>query len=151
MNPILLIYPFIYGNLIIAISPPINWSELMGKWECEKVIWIVGKDTTDVSAQYLPHTTEFKADFKFQDDYLAGNTSVEGIYNIDKSTNTIYFTAAVQSTRYPDAKVPVPDLVFNTGKQELVVKTLTSKNLTLIQKHQPYSEGPGDYLFYFKK
>jgi len=132
-------------------SPPINWSELTGKWECEKVIWIVGKDTTDVSAQYLPHTTEFKADLKFQDDYLAGNTSVEGIYNIDKSTNTIYFTAAVQSTKYPDAKVPVPDLVFNTGKQELVVKTLTSKNLTLIQKHQPYSEGPGDYLFYFKK
>jgi hypothetical protein len=89
VNPILLTYPFIYGNLIIAISPPINWSELMGKWECEKVIWIVGKDTTNVSAQYLPHTTEFKADFKFQDDYLAGNTSVEGIYNIDKSTNTI--------------------------------------------------------------
>ena len=57
---------------------------------------------------------------KFRDDYLAGNTSIEGIYSIDKSTNTINFTQAVQCTKYPDAKVPMPDTVFKTGKQELV-------------------------------
>ncbi len=132
-------------------SPPINWSDLIGKWECVKVIHVVGKDSTDVSSQYNPHFTEFMTNSKFRDDYLAGNTSIEGVYNIDKSTNTINFTQAVQCTKYPDAKVPMPDTVFKTGKQELVVKTLNSKSLILIQKHQAYSEGEGDYLFYFKK
>ncbi len=115
------------------------------------MIHVVGKDSTDVSSQYNPHFTEFMTNSKFRDDYLAGNTSIEGVYYIDKSTNTINFTQAVQCTKYPDAKVPMLDIVFKTGKQELVVKTLNSKSLILIQKHQAYSEGEGDYLFYFKK
>jgi hypothetical protein len=85
-----------------------------------KVIHVVGKDSTDVSSQYNPHFTEFTTNSKFRDDYLAGNTSIEGIYSIDKSTNTINFTQAVQCTKYPDAKVPMPDTVFKTGKQEVV-------------------------------
>jgi len=101
-------------------TTPINWSDLTGKWECVKVIHVVGKDSTDVSSQYNPHFTEFMTNSKFRDDYLAGNTSIEGIYNIDKSNNTINFTQAVQCTKYPDAKVPMPDTVFKTGKQELV-------------------------------
>jgi len=136
---------------ISSETAPINWSDLIGKWECVKVIHVVGKDSTDVSSQYNPHFTEFMTNSKFRDDYLAGNTSIEGVYYIDKSTNTINFTQAVQCTKYPDAKVPMPDSVFKTGKQELVVKTLNSKSLILIQKHQAYSEGEGDYLFYFKK
>ena len=105
---------------ISSETAPINWSDLNGKWECVKVIHVVGKDSTDVSSQYNPHFTEFMTNSKFRDDYLAGNTSIEGIYSIDKSTNTINFTQAVQCTKYPDAKVPMPDSVFKTGKQELV-------------------------------
>ena len=105
---------------ISSETAPINWNDLIGKWECVKVIHVVGKDSTDVSSQYNPHFTEFTTNSKFRDDYLAGNTSIEGIYSIDKSTNTINFTQAVQCTKYPDAKVPMPDTVFKTGKQELV-------------------------------
>ncbi len=105
---------------ISSETAPINWNDLTGKWECVKVIHVVGKDSTNVSSQYNPHFTEFMTNSKFRDDYLAGNTSIEGVYNIDKSTNTINFTQAVQCTKYPDAKVPMPDSVFKTGKQELV-------------------------------
>src|SRR3989304_8790842 len=99
----------------------VNWSALVGKWECEKVIWVNGKDSTDDSKQYKPYFNNFYADLKCKDEYPAGYTTVEGKYKVDKAKNRISFAGMVHTVKYPWAKTPTPDLVFKTGKKELFV------------------------------
>ena len=128
-----------------------DWSALNGKWECEKVILVKGKDTTDVSISYKPYFNNFYADFKYKDEYSASNTVVVGKYKLDKTKNKISFSETVETTKHPDAKVAVPYLVFKTSKQELYLIKLTANNLILLEKFIPNTEMQGDYIFYMKK
>ncbi|MCK6650504.1 MAG: hypothetical protein L6Q66_12675, partial [Bacteroidia bacterium] len=85
------------------------------------------------------------------DDYPAGNTVITCIYSIDKTTLLISYKEMLQTTKYPDAKVPLKDLVQQGFKTPLKITKLTETEMILLDKENELSEGPGDYYFYFKR
>lgn len=129
----------------------IDLTKLVGKWECIKATRTIKSKTEEVSKDYKPNFITYFADLKFTDDYPAGNTVITGIYSIDKTTLLISYKEMLQTTKYPDAKVPLKDLVQQGFKTPLKITKLTETEMILLDKENELSEGPGDYYFYFKR
>jgi hypothetical protein len=58
----------------------------------------------------------------------------------------------IQTTTFPNAKIPMDDLVgqgFKVGPLKII--KLTETEMILFHKESELSEGPGDDNFYFKK
>ncbi len=133
-------------------SNSIDLKKLIGKWECVKVTRTIKNKTEDISKEYKPNYISYLADSKFIDEYPPGNTVINGDYSIDKASMLINYKSMVQTTKYPNAKVPMNDLVsvgFKEGPLKII--KLTETEMTLFYKESEFSEGPGDDYFYFKK
>lgn len=129
----------------------VDFTKLVGKWECIKATRTIKGKTEDISKDYKPNFISYFADTKFTDEYPAGNTTISGNYSINKTTMLITYKEMTQTTKYPDAKVPMKDLIQQGFKVPLKIIKLTETEMTLLDKENELSEGPGDYYFYFKK
>jgi hypothetical protein len=136
-------------------SSSINWTSLIGKWQCTKATRLFEKKTEDQTKKRTPYYCNFSADLKYSDEQLghpansAVKTTTEGSYNVDKTKSLITYDNLTQTIKYTDGAYA--DLVQKVGKHSLKVIKLTDDLLVLQYTESPKSDGPGDYTFYFKK
>jgi hypothetical protein len=146
---ILLTSNLLFGQVI---NKTIDLTKLTGKWECVKVTRTIKNKTEDISKDYKPNYITYLINSKFADEYPASNTTINGNYKVDKKTMVISYNGMTQTTKYPNSKVPMNDLVQDGFKEgPLKIIKLTETELTVFYKKSELSEGPGDDTFYFKK
>jgi len=131
--------------------PPIDWEDLHGTWECEKVMIGIGKDSKNDSSQCKSCINYYYPNSKYKEEFPAGKQAAEGTYRVNRMTHKIHFSDLTYTKKITGTKVAVADSVFKTGKSKLFIMELTKDRLVLLDKHPQCSEGPGDYVFYMKK
>jgi len=121
---------------------------LFGRWELVKVETVEGTVKKDLSRGY-PYFVEFKMNKTFTEVIPKENTVIVGNYSLVQSTLT--YSNLVQTVKYPDGKVKVPDYTFKTSKPKMEIQVLTKSSLILLNRHGPKSEGSGDYYYHYVK
>ena len=123
----------------------IDLNQLTGTWYCYKAT----QGTTDMTEMYKDHYSTFQADLKYIEERRYYFNTYSCTYIIDKKTKTISFKGGISTTKYPNAKVPMKDLVQSFGKQKEIIVTLDKDNLVILLKKA--GELQGDTKLFYRR
>lgn len=145
------------GTFLFGQTSPssLNWPALIGKWQCTKVTRQFEKKSEDLTKNWTSYYCIFSDDKKCLEERVgtprnsAVKSTVECKYKIDMPKTLISYENVTSTVSYTDGAYP--DQVTKTSKPSLKVLNLTYDLLILTYTESPNSDGPGDYIFYFKK
>lgn len=143
-------YTLTYLLAIIAFtsfSQTIDLSQLTGTWLCYKGT----QGNTDMSGTYKGHFATFKPDSTYIEERRYSYNTTKGVYHFDKNTNTLSFSNLVNTTKYPDAKVKMDDLVMSITQHSEIITSLDKDNLVILLKGTPDTELQVDTYLYYKR
>jgi PKD repeat protein len=128
----------------------IQFEELVGVWNCDKVIYLSGKDSVDCTDQFSNPIYTYNMDRSYSENCLVTNTDVVGSYTLDRTKRVISYQDLTMTTKYKGV-VEVPDFVCTINRRDLIILKLESERMILFQKGMPNSETPNDLFFYLFK
>ena len=102
-----------------------------------------------MTEMYKDHYSTFQADLKYIEERRYYFNTYSCTYSIDKKTKTISFKGGISTTKYPNAKVTMKDLVQSFGKQNEVIVTLDKDNLVILLKKG--GELKGDTKLFYRR
>ncbi|OFX19335.1 MAG: hypothetical protein A2033_13685 [Bacteroidetes bacterium GWA2_31_9] len=138
--------------IIIALtsfSQTINFNLLTGTWICYKA---TQENKTDVTEDYKNCYKTFKQDLTYIEEMREVNTTTKGTYVLDKKNKKISFKNLITTTKYPDAKVKMDDLVFkDEWHQDQIIVSLDKDTLVILLKKQSDSEIVSDTKVFYRR
>lgn len=143
-------YTLIFIFAIIAFtsfSQTIDLNELPGTWLCYKAT----QRKVDMTEYYKDHYATFKSDSTYIEERQYYFNTTKGVYHLDKKTKTLSFKKLVNTTKYPNAKVKMDDLMIDITQQNEIITSLDKDNLVILLKGTPNTELPVDTYLYYKR
>lgn len=132
---------------LTSFSQTIDLKQLTGTWLCYKAT----QGKTDVTESYRDHYATFKPDSTYIEERRYYYNTTKGVYHLDKKSKTLSFRKLVNTTKYPDAKVKMDDLVMNITQQNEIITSLDKDNLVILLKGTPNTELQVDTYLYYKR
>ena len=130
-----------------SFSQTIDLSQLTGTWLCYKA----KQGKIDMTEMYKDHYATFKPDSTYIEERRYYYNTTKGIYHLDKKTQTLSFRKLVNTTKYPDAKVKMDDLVMDITQQNEIITSLDKDNLVILLKGTPNTELSVDTYLHYKR
>lgn len=130
-----------------SFSQTTDLSQLTGTWLCYKAT----QGKTDMTETYKDHYATFKPDSTYIEERRYYYNTTTGVYHLDKKTKTLSFRKLVNTTKYPDAKVKMDDLVMDITQQNEIITSLDKDNLVILLRGTPNTELQVDTYLYYKR
>lgn len=139
---------FLLGFIALTIyAQTIDLNLLPGTWLCYKA---TQSDKKDVTEYYKGCNSTFKTDSTYLEE-MGPNSTTKGAYILNKKNKTLTFKNLILTTKYPDGKVKINDLVMPIELQEKIIILLDKDNLVILLKKNPNSELQADTRVYYKR
>ncbi|MES2679277.1 MAG: hypothetical protein V4635_05300 [Bacteroidota bacterium] len=123
----------------------IDFNQLTGTWYCYKAT----QGATDMTEIYRDHYSTFNPDLTYIEERRYYYNTYTCTYKLDKKTKTIAFQGGVSTTKYPNARVPMQDLVQYFGIQNEIIVSLDKDNLVVLLKKG--GELQGDTKLFYRR
>ncbi len=121
---------FLTFSSTIILGQTIDFYQLTATWYCYKA----SQGTIDMTETYRDHYSTFNSDLTYTEERRYYFNIYTCTYKLDKKTKTISFQGGVSTTKYPNAKVPMKDLIQKFGKESEIIVSLDKGNLVILLK-----------------
>lgn len=130
-----------------SFSQTVDLTKLTGTWLCYKAT----QGKIDETESYRDHYATFGTDSTYIEERRYYYNTTKGIYHIDKRTKTLSFKKLVNTTKFPNAKVKMDDLIISDAKQNEIITSLDNDKLVILLKGTPNTELQVDTYLYYKR
>lgn len=130
-----------------VFSQKINFDLLAGTWLCYKAT----QGSKDVTESYKEHYAMFKSDSTYIEERRYNFNTIKGKYHLDKKNKIISYENMISTTKYPNAKTKMNDLIMSVNLDNEIIVSLDNENLIILLKGSQNKELNKDTKIYYKR